>query len=203
MRNKVKIAITGGIGSGKTEFRNCLKEKGYPVISADYEAKQILINNPLVRKKIINAFGENSYTKTGVNTKYLAETVFSDTAKVMKINEIVHPAVIKHIVELMDSFLKENKFVFVEAALIYEAEMEALFDYVVLITSDETEKIKRLTVRDNTGEEDIRQIMANQIPDETKKGWADFVFDNNAGLPELHAKADFLITILKSMSEDI
>lgn len=197
---KLKIAVTGGIGSGKSEFCNYLNSKGLPVISADKEAKELLANDASVREKIISIFGKDSYKGNTVNTKYLAEKVFSDPQKVIKINSIIHPRVIKKIKGMMNSLLQQHSMVFVEAALIYEAEMEDIFDYVILITAGDNEKIHRIQMRDKSTEESIRQRMENQIPDEIKKDWADFTFENNSGLQELHAKADFLITILRSIN---
>lgn len=196
---KLKIAVTGGIGSGKSEFCSYLKSKGFPVISADNEAKELLCSDASVKDRIIKAFGKAAYTEKGVNTKFLADKVFSDPEKVKVINSIIHPRVIKKIKAMMNSMLEKNPMIFIEAALIYEAEMEDLFDYVILITASEDAKISRLSLRDNTTEEEIRKRMDHQIPDDVKKDWADFTFENNKGLPELHAKADFLITILKSM----
>lgn len=196
MGKTLTVAVTGGIGSGKTEFCGFLAEKGYPVINADKKAKDILHGNDSVRKKIIKAFGQESYGPKGVNTAFLAEKVFKDPDAVATINSIVHPVVIKEIDEEVKEYSKNNKFVFVEAALIYEAEMEAMFDYVVLITAPVEERVKRVLQKGKITEGDIRKRIENQIPDEEKKEWADFTFENNAGLDELKKKADFLISLL-------
>ncbi|MGE5399112.1 MAG: dephospho-CoA kinase [Ignavibacteriales bacterium] len=200
MSKKLKVAVTGGIGSGKTEFCNFLHEKGFPVISADRAAKEVLAGDPAVREKIIDAFGLQSYAGSEVNTRYLAETVFSDPHKVKLINSIVHPVVIRIIKQKMKEYLKDNSMVFVEAALIYEAEMEELFDYVVLITARDEFKIKRTLERGNIPEKEIRKRIENQIPDEEKSEWADFTFENNMGLQELQQKAGILISLLKLMA---
>ncbi|MGE5682902.1 MAG: dephospho-CoA kinase [Bacillota bacterium] len=197
---KIKIAVTGGIGSGKSEFCKYLSSKGYPVISADYEAKQILASDTAVKNQIIQSFGKEAFTAEGPNTKYLAEKVFSDPEKVRKINSIIHPRVIKKINALMNNSLQKNNIVFVEAALIYEAAMEEMFDYVVLITASEAAKISRIIQRDNSTEEAVRKRMENQISDDIKETHADFTFKNDADLNQLFAKADFLITIVKTMS---
>lgn len=135
MTRKLKIAITGSIGSGKSTFSEMLEEKGFTVLKADDISKKILSTDPEVRKIVIEEFGTGSYLDGEVNKKYLAEKVFSNPENVLIINSILHPPVIKKIDEMMIEELKKNDKVFVEAALIYEAYMEGMFDYVVLITA--------------------------------------------------------------------
>ncbi|MGE5431519.1 MAG: dephospho-CoA kinase [Syntrophomonadaceae bacterium] len=200
MGKSFSVAVTGGIGSGKTEFCRFLEENGFPVINADKKAKDILFRNESVRKKIISAFGAATYSASGVNTAYLAEKVFSSPEGVNKINSIVHPVVIKEINDEVKEYSKTNKFVIVEAALIYEAEMEDMFDYVVLILAPVETRIKRVLEKGKMTEEAVRKRMENQIPDEVKKEWADFAFENSSGLDELKKKAGFLISILNLMA---
>lgn len=203
MSKKIKVAVTGGIGAGKSTFCRFLSEMNYPVINADRIAKEILLTDTGVKQKIIKIFGENSYTSDGINTAYLAEKVFSDEEKVKKINSIVHPPTIKKINYLISESLEKTTIVFVEAALIYEAEMEDLFDYVVLISADEEVRINRIIERENVTEEEIRERMENQLPEKTKRELADFVFDNNDSIEDLKIKSKILISILKSISGEV
>lgn len=200
MNKKLKIAVTGGMGSGKSEFTKYLKSKNFPVIDADSFAKNILINDPVVKQRVIKEFGEGAYTQTGLNRKYLAEKVFSDPVNVKKINAIVHPVVIKGIQIEMNKILKDHDIVFAEAALIYEADMDEMFDYVVVVTADEVLRINRIIEREKTTEEEIRARMENQIDEKTKKGWADFVIENNGSFDELRSRGDFFISLLKTMT---
>lgn len=199
MSKKLKIAVTGGIGSGKSVFAKFLMEMSYPVISADNIAKDILLNDVSVKQKIIKEFGKNSYSDDGINTNYLAETVFSDECKIKKINAIVHPPTIKKIKDLMNNELTKGNLVFVEAALIFEANMEEIFDYVVLITAEKKIRIDRVVNRDNTTEDDVLERMENQLSEDTKKELSDFIFENNSSLDDLKNKAKFLITLLNSI----
>ena len=196
---KFKIAVTGGIGSGKSEFCNFLIEKGYPVIYADEIAKEIITNNEEVIKRIKSAFGEKSYLNSKPDIQYLSEVVFSDPAKVKQINSIIHPFVIDIQNREMERLLKTNDFVFLEAALIYEAEAEEEFDFVIVITSDKEKKIERVRRQRGLPETEIIKRMNNQIPDELKKKWADFTFENNGSLEELKFKAEWFLTLIKSM----
>jgi dephospho-CoA kinase len=195
----VKTAITGSIGSGKTLFSEYLRKKGYPVIIADDISKNILAGDKDVRELVIKEFGSESFTGGSINKKYLAETVFSDPDKVVKINSILHPRVIEKTDALLKEYSAGNKLIFVEAALIYEADMESLFDYVVLVTADENTRKQRKVAFDKFSEEDFIKRNNNQIPDEEKKKRADFVFINSGTKEDLYNKADLLINILNGL----
>lgn len=198
--NKLKIGVTGSIGSGKSLFCSLLVKNGFPVISADEESKKILAENPEAKKKIIKAFGEESFLEGTINKPYLAQTVFSDPEKVIQINSILHPVVIRKIEALIKEQHKKHALVFVEAALIYEADMEDLFDYVVLVSADEAIRKQRKVELDKFAEEDFISRNNNQIPDEEKKKRADFVFINNGTEQDLENKAGFLIVMLKGLA---
>jgi dephospho-CoA kinase len=192
---KIKIGITGGIGAGKSIFSSALKEKGYPVLFADEIAKDLLENDPVVRQNIINEFGNETFQGNIPDRKYIASKVFSDPANVEIINSILHPPTINKINSLMKAELLKQNVVFVEAALIYEADMDELFDYIVLITADEDVKRKRKIAQGMTGI-DFNQRLEHQIKDEEKAKLADFVFLNNGDKKELHKKVDLLLKLI-------
>jgi dephospho-CoA kinase len=196
---KLRVGVTGGIGSGKSSFCNYIAEKKIPVIYADDLAKNILQSDALVKKKVIDAFGAESYKEGELNKKFLANVVFSDPENTQLINSIVHPAVSRAVEKLVSEEHKKNDLVFVEAALIYEAEMEEMFDYVVLIKADNKIKKERVQKRDNVSAEEVERRQENQIPDEEKAGVADFVFENNGSVEELKTKADLLINLLNGI----
>ena len=198
-KKKFKIAITGGIGSGKSTFCNFLIEKSYPVIKADDISKRILAEDKNVKEKVIKKFGKESFINDQINKKFLADKIFSNPENVVKINSILHPRVKKEVGELMDNQLKNNDFIFTEAALIYEAEMEDMFDFVVLITAKDNIRMKRVSTNGKLTQEEFKKRDKNQIRDEEKKKRADFIFDNNSNIKDLKQKAEFLITILTGL----
>lgn len=196
---KLKVAITGGIGSGKSAFANFISETGFPVINVDEVSKELLVTSKKIQTEIIKEFGRESYINGEINKTFLSEKVFSNPENVVKINIIVHPEVIEKVNLLTEEKLKNNDIVFAEAALIYEAEMERFFNYVVLITAEEKLRLKRKVEFDKLSQDQFLKRNENQIPDEEKKKQADFIFENNGSLKELKKKADLLITILKSL----
>ena len=199
---KIKVAVTGNIGSGKSSFCKLLEEMNYTVIKADETAKDLMANDPNIKSQIIKQFGSSAYTKEGLNKSYLAEKIFSNEDNLLRMNLIVHPAVVKKVEQLMKESLKKADIAFHEAALIYEADIEEMFDVVVLITADYKVRLKRKQQSDNYSEEEFAKRNSNQIPDDEKIKRADFVFENNGTLDELKTKAQLLITVLKGMIQN-
>ncbi|KAB2846031.1 MAG: dephospho-CoA kinase [Melioribacteraceae bacterium] len=195
----MKIALTGGIGSGKSLVSDIIIELGYNVINADKLAKEILLTDETVKSKIIKEFGKDSYTPEGINTKYIAEKVFINPMNVKKINSFVHPPTIKKIEVLAAEILKTKKMVFVESALVYEANLEDLFDYVLLVTAEDELRIKRVMERDKVSEEEVKVRMQNQITEKEKRALADFVIENNSTITDLKNKVKFFTSIFESI----
>lgn len=198
---KIRIGITGSIGSGKSTFCAALQDKGFPVINIDELSKSLLVEKEEIKKRIIKEFGQEAYVDNKLNKKYLAESVFADNDKVNLINSIVHPAVIREVAAQMASLLLQSDLVFAEAALIYEADMEDMFDYVVLVTAEEKIRMKRAKESGRFSEDEFLKRNSNQIPDSEKKKRADIIFENNGGASELKLKAGLLINILEGLKQ--
>ncbi len=105
MKN-IRVAITGGIGSGKSTFANYLASKGYVVINADDISKDILTFDESIIKKVIKEFGSDSYKDGKLNKKFIAAQVFSNPAKLNKLNSILHPRVLQKIDTLIEKKYK-------------------------------------------------------------------------------------------------
>ncbi len=191
----MKIAITGNIGSGKSTFTKFAEDAKYPVLRADVISKEILSADKEVRELIINEFGNQSFKDGKPDVTYLAAEVFSDPVKLSIIESILHPRVIESIDKSINILAETNKVVFIEAALIYEADMEDMFDYVVLITAQRNLRLSR-KISSGITEEDFCKRESNQIPEEEKKKRADFIFSNNGTLEDLKSKFNLLLLTL-------
>ena len=165
------------------------------MIKADILAKELYVTNEELKQKIIAEFGAEIYPDGLFDRIALYKKAFTDEGKVKRLNELVHPVVIKEINELMKLHRKE-KIIFVEAALIFEAKMENLFDYIVLISADEKIRFERTIQREKISSEEVKRRMKFQIPDEQKKEKADFTFYNNGTVAELEQKANLLLQLL-------
>ncbi|MEM7819873.1 MAG: dephospho-CoA kinase [Candidatus Aenigmatarchaeota archaeon] len=168
MRNKRIIGITGSFGSGKTTVANIFKDLGAYVIDADKIAKQ-LMKNKKIKSKIKNEFGT-------INRKNLSDVVFSDKRKLLKLNKIVHPIVIKEIKNRIKK--SKNKIIVVDVPLLFEAKMEKFFDKIIVVNCDKKMQIKRL-IKKGFEKRDILKRIKSQLPIEKKLKFADYVIDNN------------------------
>jgi len=197
---KFKVAITGGIGAGKSKVSDFLMKEGFPVFRADDIAKDLMQNNSDVKKLIIQEFGDESYKDGKLNTKYLSDKIFNDENNVDKINAIVHPIVIEKINELCEKEFSISNLVFVEIPLLFESELQDFFDYTILVFADEDIRIKRTIERGNISEADVKKRMQFQIPDEEKKDKVDFVIENNSSIEDLENRTKLILLLLKNLS---
>lgn len=197
---KMIIGITGGIGSGKTTVTDFYSQLGYFIIKADNVAKQIMVEDKDVVHKIIYEFGEKCYDYDGkLNTKYLAQSAFNHPKNLEKLNKIVHPPAILKVKQMANNALKEHNLVFVESALIFEAKMEDIFDYIILITADEDTRIKRVLERGNETAFEIKSRMMHQLSDRDKQKRSDFIIKNDSNIEELKKRAKFILNIINSL----
>jgi dephospho-CoA kinase len=201
----IVVAITGGIGCGKSAVAEIIKNMGYIVISSDENAKTVMVSNEKVRRKLISEFGEDIYFDDGkLNKDWLSKIVFGDSLdnekSLAKLNSIVHPAVIEKLIEDVEYYEKSGeKIVFVESALTFEAQLEEGFDYIIVVDAKEKVIFERLKRSRNLSEEEIRFRMRQQLSQELKKQHADFVIENNGSLDELKKSVEIIVNILSRL----
>lgn len=200
MNKPIRIGITGGIGSGKSIVSNLIEENGFPVIRSDLVAKELMAADRKIRNRIVKAFGQESFTGVKLNTRHLAGKVFNSKKNAELINSIVHPPTIRKINELIESEFAKSEIVFVESALIFEAKINDLFDYIILVYTNKDLRIKRVKKRDKADESNILSRMKMQIDDELKREKVDLILENNSTLADLKKKVLFLLKILESIA---
>ncbi|GAA0891895.1 dephospho-CoA kinase [Fulvivirga kasyanovii] len=189
MKSKpLEIGVTGGIGSGKSLVCKIFSLLGVPVYNADNRAKWLTNNNPEVRRKITEKFGEAAYTEKGLDRDYIAGKVFNDPDQLKILNAIVHPAV----GEDYDRWVTSNgekPYVIKEAALIFEAGSYKRLHKVINVSAPEELRIKRVIHRDPfRNEKEIKSIIEKQMPEAERQQRADFnVFndENQMLIPQI------------------
>lgn len=196
INKKLKIAITGRIGSGKSILTEYYEGKGFPIIRSDIVAKELMNHDLKILKRITAEFGNDSYIDGKLNTNYLSEVVFNDEEKVKKINSIIHPVTTTKVNEMADKHLVNNDLVFIESALVFEAKITRNFDYIILVTATEELRIQRTILREKIDEFEVRKRMKFQLPDESKIPHVDFVIENNSTLEDFMKRGDFILSLL-------
>lgn len=188
-----KIGITGTIGSGKSVLSAYLLGWDYMVIDADEVGRYLVEPGSELLNKIDEAFAETVLEEDGsLNREKLGEIIFADEKKREKLNSIMHPAIVKSILQMLDD---RKGTIFIEMPLLFEnrkaLEAEGLrFDEVWLVDADPDVRIKRLMARDKIDEVYAKQKIASQMPAEEKRALADKIFENSGDLMALYAQVD-------------
>lgn len=146
------IAITGGIGSGKSVVCRIVSSMGYPVYDCDYEAKRLMDSDNEIKKRIVAEICEEAVVDGVINRKLLAELVFSDKYLLAKLNAIVHGAVRYDFLEWCE---KHNGTMFVESAILYESGFDKHVDEVWEVVAPKRVRILRACKRDNANERSV------------------------------------------------
>ncbi len=179
----ISIAITGGIGSGKTYVASLFQQRGIPIYNADNEAKRLMNTDADIRTRLVALLGEEVYVDGEVNKPLLAAYLFASSQHVQTINSIVHPVV----KEDFRRWLERNQgkeVAGIESAILFEAGFQDTVDYVLMVSAPEEVRLARAMKRDGASEQQIRSRMAVQISEEQKIALSDFVIlnDGNAAL---------------------
>lgn len=170
----ISIAITGGIGSGKTFVSNLLKEHGIPIYNSDDEAKRLMLSDAGIRRELTALLGEEAYQDGVLNKPLLASYLFADAGNAARINAIVHPRVRADFRRWLSEH-QDEEVAGLECAILYEAGFEDTVDKVVMVYAPESLRIERAMNRDKATEAQIRARIAAQMDDEEKLRRADYV----------------------------
>lgn len=173
----IKIAITGGIGSGKSVVSRLLKVLSFPVYDADSRAKELMNTSEVIKTRLISLLGDAAYKGGELDRTYVASVVFSDRSLLQKMNEVVHP-------QVKDDFRawssgQSSRVVFLESAILFESGFETVVDYVWLVWAPERLRIERVVKRDGTTAELVERRIKAQWPEEKKIERADAVIRND------------------------
>lgn len=192
------IGITGGIGSGKSTVSKFIEELGFPVYDSDFWAKELVNIDENLKSRIIELLGEESYDENGkYNRKFVAEKVFDHQELLLKLNQIIHPAVKIHFENWVNA--QNAEFVFKETALLFELKLNESCYQSILVTADENIRIKRVMDRDGRTYREVKEIIDKQMPEVGKVKLADFVIQNNTDLESLKEFTQQVIDELQRM----
>ena len=181
----LKIALTGGPGSGKSTVARMFQDLGAQVIDADDVARNVVAPGQPAWEEIRREFGPDYFQEDGsLDRARMAQLVFQDAGARQKLNAIVHPQVGLEIARRLQGLATQGvNLVMVEVPLLYEAGLEKNFDVVIVVDVGKKEQIARLSARDGRPAREAEGILKAQWPLAAKKARADFVVDNR-GSPE-------------------
>lgn len=191
-RTPVMIALSGSIGSGKSEVCRYIAEKGYKMISCDAVNSELL-QKAEVQQKLSELLG---CPLDQLNRQYIAQRIFSSMDDRKTVEEYLHGQIWKEI-ERWYQQNQDEEFLFVEVPLLFETGWDYRFDYNVVIYASEEQIYQRLTTQRRMSVREIAQRLSQQLPAEEKKQRADYVIENLKSLKSLHENTEKFLKSLK------
>ena len=193
-----KIAITGGIGSGKSTVLKILREEGYIAFSCDEIYKEITLEKEYIEK--ISAHFPATVEQGVINKKTLANIVFSNDEKRELLDSIAHPFIMKRLEEKIENCKADV--VFAEVPLLFEGGYYTLFDEIIVVKRALNERINAVVLRDGSNEQDVLNRINSQFDYQSKDG-EDFIekigakiLNNNSDIGDLKSRFKLLINEL-------
>jgi len=189
------IGITGGVGCGKSEIiRYIMKKYRCYVIFADDVAKQLQQKGNLCYDRIVSLLGERILACDGeIDKGKMAAQIFSDEKLLLKVNNIIHPAVYEYVEQKITEYKNKNKidFFIIEAALLIECGYGKIVDEMWYVYTQDEIRRERLKKSRGYSDEKISQIFSSQLSYEEFKNASTFVLDNNGMMEDTQKQIDY------------
>ena len=201
---KVSIAVTGGIGSGKSVVCEELKKLGYPVFSCDQIYRDLTSDCEYLKELAAIFPGTVSKDKV-LDRKKLSKIVFNNPSALKKLNALAHPLVMQKLKEHINS---KQGMVFSEVPLLFEGGFEADFDFRIIVLREYSKRVQWISRRDSVTEKEAITRIAAQFNYEKyfsagyQKNEKEFLIFNDGSIDDLRLKiVDVLKSIFKTMKQ--
>ncbi|MFF5204467.1 dephospho-CoA kinase [Streptosporangium sp. NPDC000396] len=186
----LKVGLTGGIGSGKSEVARRLASRGAVVIDADKVAREVVEPGTEGLARIVAVFGKEVLREdASLDREKLGSIVFADSEKLAALNGIVHPLVGARVAELQDQ-ADEGAIVVYDVPLLAENNLAPMYDVVVVVDAADEVRLARLVGLRGMSEQDARARIAAQASREDRLKIADLVVPNEGSLEDLEKRVD-------------
>jgi dephospho-CoA kinase len=172
------VGLTGGIGSGKTTVANFFAEfENVVIYNADSEAKKLMNSSLIIKSKIIEEFGEESYQNSQLNRPFIANLVFKDKSKLEALNAIVHPEVKKHFQQFVNQH-KNKDYIVYENAILFESKSNLKCDIIISVYAPLEVRIERTVLRDSSSKTAVENRIKSQWLEDKKLLQSNYVIYN-------------------------
>ena len=187
------LGLTGGIGTGKSTVANMLKEKGIPVVDTDLISREVIEYPEIIEKIKLEISNEVFDFNNKLDRKKMSEIVFENQEKLKKLNEIMHPEILKKMWDEVEELKKNHKIIVVDVPLLFEINMEKEVDKILLIYASKEIQLKRIMERDGRTREEAVKIISSQMPLYKKREKSDYIIQNNDSLEKLEKNLDKIV----------
>ena len=191
----MNIGITGSIACGKTTVSDYLKEKGYTIIDAD-KLGHVALTSEDVKRRLSETFGANILVNNEISREVLGKLVFGNDNNLKKLNNIIHPKIKELILKLQEEHENED-LVFLDIALLYEANFVDLVEKVAVVYVDEDVQLERLMTRNFLSKEEALKRIESQMSPQEKASLGDFVINNSYRKEDTFQQIDEILEKLK------
>ncbi|MFZ9921491.1 MAG: dephospho-CoA kinase [Candidatus Nanopelagicaceae bacterium] len=187
----LRVALTGGIGSGKSLVGEILEELGALVIDSDQLAREVIERGSPGYEEVVNAFGDSILSEGQIDRSKLAAVVFKESDLRKKLESIIHPLV-REAAEKLAKKLPSGAILINQIPLLVESDGAKRFDYVVTVSADEEIRRERLRLR-GLKDYEITQRMAAQVSDSQREKIANYIIRNDGSIDELTRAVEALM----------
>jgi len=177
------VALTGGIGSGKSTVGELFQQLGAVVVDSDQLAREVVERGSSGFEQIVTLFGDEILKNGEINRSLLAEIIFKDPAKRKDLEQITHPLIRKAFADIVAKS-GDQAIVINQIPLLVESKYEYNFDHVITVSTSEDKRIARLLAKGYT-QEQILNRMKSQVSDADREKIADSIIQNNESEKEL------------------
>jgi dephospho-CoA kinase len=183
----LRIALTGGIGSGKTTVTRLFHALGILIIDADQIARQLLTASTYCYRQVLTHFGKNILDAGGhINRQRLREIILQDSSAKTWLEDLLHPQILQQMTQQANQ--ATSPYCILDIPLLYETRYRVDCDRVLVIDVMKDTQIKRIEQRDRLEREVIEQILQQQASREQRLGIADDIIHNDGSLTDLSAQ---------------
>jgi dephospho-CoA kinase len=197
------VGLTGNIGSGKSTVAQLFSERGATIIDADVLARRAVEMGTPAFKAIVERWGTSVLAADGaIDRAALRRVVFSDSQQLEQLNKIVHPAVERMRVALVEQARQRgDRVVVCDIPLLFEKKMTGKFDRIVLVDAPRPVRLERLVRDRGLRETEAMDMIVAQMPAELKRARADFIIDNDETLAALDRQVADVWSSLQQAAE--
>ncbi len=174
---RLRLGVTGGIGSGKSSVCKVFNVLGIPVFYSDPEAKAIMNNDLSVRSEINAIAGRDLYLSGNLDRAELAKLIFNDDELLGRVNALIHPLVFQNFLQWAD--MQAAPYVIMEAAILFESGAYEIVDKVLTVVAPLDQRIDRIVKGNQLTREQVMDRIRNQMDDDIKVKNSDYIIYNS------------------------
>ncbi len=195
----LKVALTGGIASGKSTVAALLRQTGLPVLDSDAVARAVVAPGQPAWQELRQAFGQDFFAPDGsLDRAALARHVFTQPAARQRLHDIIHPWITREVQSWLHNLEAQGTpLAVVEVPLLFELGLETHYDVIVVVTADPATQRQRLQQRDNRPDAEVEGILTAQMPRSTKAARAHLGVDNAGSLDDTRRQVKKILAALR------